>query len=183
MNKAYLITFLLAMTCLVVVSNSHAAKLYKWVDANGVISYQDKPPPANAKVLSETVVKDNPVQSTSTPPTTNETLDPVQVYTVEECELCLTLLTQLEQWGIPTQEKPLQDDREIQRKILATSDSISAPAIFIGDKILTNINKTMLVQALEAAGYQLNESSGAAAQNEDPEEQSDERLDAQQETQ
>ena len=33
--------------------NANAGKLYKWVDAQGNVSYQDQPPPKGSKILSE----------------------------------------------------------------------------------------------------------------------------------
>jgi hypothetical protein len=38
---------------------SHAVKLYKWVDEQGNVTYQDRPPPANASAVEEKDIDPN----------------------------------------------------------------------------------------------------------------------------
>jgi len=44
------------------INTSSAAKLYKWVDDRGRISYQDKPPPQDSKILSEETLEKQSVK-------------------------------------------------------------------------------------------------------------------------
>ncbi len=130
-------------------SNSYAAKLYKWVDANGNISYQDQPPPTNGTLLSEKEVASN------ADPVDEDVLPEIVVYTVAECELCLRLVTVLKQNKVPHIELPLEDDRGAQNRILEKASSIIAPTIFIGEDILQGGNEENLLAELRSAGFEI----------------------------
>ena len=124
-----------------------AAKLYKWVDENGVVSYQDSPPPTGSKI-----VKEEEISSTPSTQTTQVNTDPITVYTVESCESCELLLLRLQNWNIPTNEQSLQDG-DIQARILETTESLQAPTIFINDSFVSDMSTSNLVAQLRQAGY------------------------------
>lgn len=130
--------------------NAIAGKLYKWVDANGVISYQDQPPPENAKILSETLVDDSGNLND-----TAQNQQAVVVYTVPNCDSCASLLSRLVAYGVPVSEQSLQNNREAQQRILELSDSLIAPTLIINGQAYSNPNQENLVLALENAGYEL----------------------------
>lgn len=143
----------LLLAVAIAASNAHAGKLYKWVDANGNISYQDQPPPQGGKILSEKEVgsKTDDTQESDTG------LPEVIVYSVNECELCDRLVSVLRQNKIPHIELPLEDDREAQKKILAKANSIIAPTIFIGDNIVQGGSEDGLKEKLRSAGFEIAE--------------------------
>lgn len=154
------------ITCMVVMalgSNTYAAKLYKWVDKDGNISYQDQPPPKNAKILKEdTINLDTPVKKN----TGNTT--PLRVYTVANCNACDNLIARLESMGVPTESRLLDQDEEATRRILEQSDSLMVPTVFLGDQIITNINIDSLSSQLEQAGYILSKDSESTEQSTTP---------------
>ena len=135
---------------------AQAAKLYKWVDASGNISYQDQPPPSGSavtqEVLKEGTVAD-PLPST-TEAAASDQANPVLVYTVPNCDTCEVLLLRLKQLGASHQELSLLD-RDVQSRVLSLSDSLSAPTLFIGDKLISDISLDNLISELTSAGYQL----------------------------
>ncbi|MBL4672135.1 MAG: glutaredoxin family protein [Arenicella sp.] len=152
--------FLLSIIALAA-SNAHAGKLYKWVDANGNISYQDQPPPKSGKILSE-----KEVISKADDKQENDTgLPKVVVYSVSECELCDRLIRVLTQNKVPHIELPLEDDREAQRRILAKSNSIIAPTIFIGDNIVQGGSEDSLKEQLRSAGFEIAEAKQVKSSN------------------
>ena len=153
MKVIILKTFLISLLTLAV-SNANAAKLYKWVDANGNISYQDQPPPKNAKILSEKEV----VESGDKQPYKNPNLPKIVVYSVDDCELCDRLVTVLRVNEIPHVELPLEDDREAQSKILNKASSIIAPTIFIGEDIIQGGNEEKFREELRSAGFEIKNS-------------------------
>jgi glutaredoxin len=144
--KIFLLSFIA-----IAASNAHAGKLYKWVDANGKISYQDQPPPKSGKILSEKEVisKAGEAQEGDTG------LPKVVVYSVNECELCDRLISVLRQNKIPHIELPLEDDRDAQKKILAKASSIIAPTIFIGETIVQGGSEAGLKERLRSAGFEI----------------------------
>lgn len=143
------IIFTLIALCLVS-GNAIAGKLYKWVDANGNISYQDQPPPKNAKILRETSVDDSGNLNDS-----SQNQQAVVVYTVPNCASCASLLSRLVAYGVPVSEQSLENNREAQERILELSDSLIAPTLIINGQAYSNPNQENLVLALENAGYEL----------------------------
>lgn len=131
-----------------------SAKLYKWIDDEGNISYQDSPPPVGSKLIREEDIDLSP--STTEPDQTQPSLA-VTVYTVDDCESCEILLLRLQNWGVNAQEQSLQN-REVQARILQLSDGLSAPTLFIGDQIITDLSGPNLSSKLQEAGYQIESS-------------------------
>ncbi|MFT4636147.1 MAG: glutaredoxin [Arenicella sp.] len=129
--------------------NAHATKLYKWVDANGNISYQDQPPPKSGKILSQKEIDSKPdsVQKS------NLGLPQIVVYSIKDCARCDRQLGVLRTNKIPYIELPLEDDREAQSRILQSADSVIAPTIFIGEKLIQASSEDELRQRLHSAGY------------------------------
>lgn len=132
---------------LITPDSANAGKLYKWVDDKGNISYQDQPPPKNAKILSEK-------ETDAKEPKENNDLPDVVVYTVENCDLCEKLVTMLRKDKIPHIVLPLAEDREAQSRILQLVDSIIAPSIFIGDELVQTNSEQSLKEKLEQAGFE-----------------------------
>jgi glutaredoxin len=129
-----------------------AAKMYKWVDAAGNISYQDKPPPESAKLIEESELKNS--ISKPRPTTRKQNLTPVTAYTITNCRDCTQLIGFLKKAKIPIVELSLQD-REVQSRILRLSGKITAPTLFIGDTLVTDLSEPGLITILKKAGYAL----------------------------
>jgi len=105
LNSHHVVAFALMLSFC---SNSYAGKMYKWVDKNGVVSYQDQPPPKNAKVLSEKTVGPN----LNTEEGEGSGLPKVVVYTVENCESCDQVIALMMKAAVPHIELPLQSERQ-----------------------------------------------------------------------
>jgi len=132
-----------------------AAKMYKWVDANGNISYQDKPPPLNGRLIETSELKKSNISPSPNSP--NRKLTPLTAYTIANCKGCVQLIAFLEQAKIPVVELSLQN-REVQSRILRVSGKIAAPTLFIGDTLVTDLSELGLITVLKGAGYTLPES-------------------------
>lgn len=141
-------------------AHSQTGKLYKWVDKNGVVSYQDQPPPKNAKVLSEEDIK----PSAKTGGTTSSRLPKVVIYTVEDCDVCVDLINVLNRAEIAHAELPLLGDADVQSKITLEAGSLSAPTIYIGDKVLQTNSITELRTELKGAGFKIDDQGKKASQ-------------------
>ena len=128
-----------------------AAKMYKWVDADGKISYQDKPPPKSGKLIETSELKTRAAASAS-PSNANQNRAPVTAYTIANCEACVQLMAFLNRVGIPVVELSLQD-REVQSRILSLSGKIAAPTLFIGDALIDDLSEQGLITKLAGAGY------------------------------
>ncbi len=146
-NKIALTSAALFAFSLITADHANAGKLYKWVDEKGNISYQDQPPPKNAKILSEK-------ETDAKEPKENNDLPDVVVYTVENCDLCDKLVTMLRKDKVPHIVLPLAEDRDAQSRILQLADSIIAPSIFIGDELVQTNSEQSLREKLEQAGFE-----------------------------
>ena len=152
---------LLMIIAAVASSQAHSAKLYKWVDTDGKISYQDQPPPKRGKILSEQeVASQNEVEDESA-----GALPDIVIYTVDDCELCDRLVFVLTQNKIPYIELPLEDDRQAQSKILEKASSIIVPTIFIGDDVIQGGNEDNLKQELLSAGFEIEQATDLESSN------------------
>lgn len=170
--KRRLPTLLVACLCLFSISLSHAGKMYKWVDANGNISYQDRPPPKNAKILQEREISASGKSTQVTNPVANDAV-PVIVYTLDNCGRCTEVIAWLTARGVPSQARSLQEDRDAQRQILDLSNGLTVPTLFIDDRIITDTSEDAMLAALSQAGYTLilPDTTGASSNdNEDEDE-------------
>lgn len=145
-------------------SASHATKLYKWVDEKGNISYQDQPPPENAKVLKEDTIE----ASTAANADASANTTPVVVYVVNDCPSCDSLIARLKSMGLTTESRLLNEDDEATRRILEQADSLSVPTVFLGDKIITDTSPGTLSRQLEETGYKLSNNSTSADETATP---------------
>ena len=137
-----------------------AAKLYKWVDKNGVVSYQDTPPPKGSKILEESTT--DIADGSAGPETPKEA---VKVYTVENCSLCVRIIEHLKALNVPVLELPLENDREAQSIILERSNSLITPTIFVGDQIHQGGEIKSLEKVLLEQGYKIDQAQPANSEN------------------
>ncbi len=137
------------------------ARLYKWVDENGNISYQDSPPPKTAKVINSDVLKDQPkgdqpvkeLRKANQPAPVFDGDSPVMVYTADNCKPCQSVVLFLTQNQVPFIERDIRSDRRARDRLSKQSKQISVPSLFIGERIIQGHAKPMIRRALEEAGY------------------------------
>lgn len=152
--KLNLVTTLLGL-CLLS-SSANAGKLYKWVDAQGNVSYQDKKPPKGSKIISEKEVKSAESIRIEKQSSQNKALPSITIYTVDDCDVCERFVTFLQKNKVPHIERPLKSDRDAQSKILERTGSLRAPSLLIGDSVFQKKTVTELSKALSGAGYSVN---------------------------
>jgi len=89
LSSNIVVSLLILTTSLICSTSVYAAKLYKWVDKDGNISYQDQPPPESAKILKEDTLK----ATAKTTSAEGGNTVPVVVYVGEDCAPCDRLIT------------------------------------------------------------------------------------------
>jgi len=144
---------LIALLSLSVINTVHAGKLYKWVDATGRVSYQDRPPPKNAKILSEKSVNKKPVKTTISTPVLKT--EPVDVYVAKSCVSCDEMIEALTEFNVAFNERNIEEFRDIQNVLIQQTSSIRVPALFIDGKFINNTNNEpfKLKLILQQHGY------------------------------
>lgn len=124
-----------------------ADTLYKWVDKDGNVTYQDQPPPGQTGQV-ETMV-----EPTAAAPANPVPDVPVVLYSVKVCDSCDLVRQVLEQRGIPFQEKNAEGDAAVQAELKKVAGVLSVPVVTIGDEVLTGYNKQLMLKDLADAGF------------------------------
>lgn len=132
-----------------------AQGLYRHADANGRVTYSDRPPAVGSAA---------PARSAATPPANSggpalpyalrqtQQRYPVTLYTRDGCEPCATGRTLLQTRGIPFQELTVntpQDAGALQR----LSGENSLPLLTVGSQQLKGFSDSEWSRYLDAAGY------------------------------
>ncbi len=140
---------LVTFTALAVVPLAQGAKLYKWVDANGNVTYQDQPPPENAQSVKE--YRDPEVQRPDVAAAGER--PPVTLYAVPKCDACDLVRLFLQKKGVPFSEIDIGNDREAQQELLESVGQLGVPTLMVGNTPLAGYSPTGIEAELRNAGY------------------------------
>ena len=131
-----------------------AAKLYKWVDQHGNVSYQDQPPPSdNGKVEERYVGERAPAAIDNAAADAAAAAAPVVLYSAAKCTPCDSARAYLRGRGVPYAEKNVQTDRELQKELLQKTGQLAVPTIVVGTKVMQEYSQAWLESELDQAGY------------------------------
>ena len=156
MKLRYLHISRLALTSLVMsylfIGNAHA-QLYKWVSADGKVTYSDTPPPAGAKQLT---TKANGGESNSVPLPEDLAAavgkNPVTLYAGASCDPCNEGRTLLKQLGIPFSEKTVSSTEDLE-KLKKVSGQSQLPVLVVSNTKFRGFSDAEWRVALQTAGY------------------------------
>jgi glutaredoxin len=142
-----------------------AARLYKWIDKGGNVSYHDRPPFEAGYRVEE---KDIGTRSHAVSSVPQEVIDkfPVVLYSASRCSSCDSARTYLKSRGIPFTEKNVEGDRKLQEELIQQAGGLAVPTIIVGSKILKGYLESLLEGELDDAGYP---KAGAAERTESEE--------------
>jgi len=133
-------------TVMFLVCPASAQKLYKWVDQQGNVTYQDQPPPKDANVLGEYLTPSGEGgEQTGTAPVT--------LYSVANCDACDLVRLLLQKNSVPFEEKNPSQDTAAANELKEKSGQVSVPSLTIGEKLLMGYNSLAIRDELKAAGY------------------------------
>ena len=160
--SASLLALLLGVMCNVQV---YAQSLYKWVDENGNVTYQDSAPPSNVNYEEQVYTDPDapPVKEVDEGDIPNmddiAEANPVSFYSVPDCDACDLTRLLLDNNEIPYAEKDIQNNISMQQELQQQSGKLQAPTVIIGDKVIDGYSKSALTDALLEKGYPLAENS------------------------
>lgn len=141
----------LAMACLL--SGNAQAQLYKWVGADGKVTYSDTPPPVGAKQLA---TKASGGESSSIPLPEDLAAavgqNPVTLYTGASCNPCNEGRTLLKQLGIPFSEKTVSSNEDLD-KLRKVSGQSQLPLLVVNNTKFRGFSDSEWRAALRSAGY------------------------------
>lgn len=147
--------FLLGVLAFGLAAVAGSDDLYKWVDENGNVIYQDTPPPSGVNFEKQTHIDSSTVLRESVGINLDAAAreNPVTLYSIEACDTCDLVRQYLEKNAIPFVEKDVQDDVSLQQELQEKTGQLSVPTVIIGDLSIDGYSKFALHQALIDKGY------------------------------
>lgn len=139
----------------------HAQNLYKWVDEQGNVTYQDQPPP-NAGNMQAFATDAEVLAETQNPAAGAIAENPVTLYSVNICDACDLVRNVLEKHNVPFTEKHADSDRSVQDELMKLSGQLSVPLLAIGPKVVYGYNSQAITDELARAGYPIEGRPGSA---------------------
>jgi len=134
-------------------ANAHA-QLYKWIDANGTVTYSDTPPPASARRIEAKPLRLGLSSEVKLPYELAQTMGhhPVLLYTTANCPACDAGRKLLETRGIPFSEKTISTSED-QIKLKQIGNHGQLPLLTVGRDQQEGFEPESWHGLLTAAGY------------------------------
>ncbi len=148
-------TLIIVLLAVLAAVPAYAAKLYKWVDERGNVSYQDRPPPEGVgRVEEKTVRTGRGVDSGSPAAGEAAAKSPVTLYMVPKCSPCDMARTYLKTRGVPFSEINVSEKNpQAQQEMVKKLGELSVPTITVGSKVMQGYVESLLAGELDQAGY------------------------------
>jgi glutaredoxin len=154
MKRSIKIGLLLALP--LTVGAALAGELYRWVDAHGVVSYSDQPPPSSVKKSEKLKGRKGNVVETD-----KETYDlkqakslsPVTLY-VNDCgPYCDQAKDFLKQRGVPYTLRDPTSEPEIAVELKKLTGTLEVPVLVVGGTHYKGLDPVTWGRLLDAANY------------------------------
>jgi glutaredoxin len=141
------------LTLSAVLASAAHAELYKWVGADGKVTYSDVAPPANAKQVEKRALSGG--TSGVTLPTELAAAveqNPVTLYVTKSCAPCDEGRALLKQRGVPFSEKTISNNEDVA-KLKQVSGDAQLPLLLISNSKFRGFDRQVWNQSLSNAGY------------------------------
>ena len=139
--KAYAIFIALALAI-----PSAQAELYRWVDDDGNVTYQDQPPPQEVTTASM-------VKLPSLGGSRKKQKPPVTLYRTRDCAPCDYAAQFLKRRKVRVEEVDVTSDLDNQAELKAKAGNLSVPTLVLKGKVIKGFTPSWLASELDAAGY------------------------------
>jgi len=157
------------LLALLISSAGTAATLYKWVDAEGNITYQDSPPPDESQVLEQRELADSGIDERDQHNQRLMRTKPIDLYTTQNCEVCDLVRFNLNQLGLPFNEQNLFENKTAQDQLKERSGGLNAPTLYLGEQLISSYGLSSMKAASIVGGFRprdLDEGQSATDVNE-----------------
>ena len=149
--------YVLSVLMFAFVFASYAGSLYKWVDEDGNVIYQDTPPPSNVDFeeqeisepesrLQEEILGEIYAASDE---------NPISFYSLSDCDACDLVRLYLENNSIPFAEKDVKDNVTLQDELQGLTGALRVPTLAVGEAVIDGYSKSAIRQTLIDKGYPL----------------------------
>lgn len=136
----------------------HSGSLYKWVDADGNVTYQDSPPPSSVEFEEQSYVDPDAQIQEDLILSMDQAAEqfPISFYSVPDCDTCDLIRLYLQNHAIPFAEKDIDKNVVLQRELQLKIGQLKVPTLIIGDDIIDGYSKREIKRLLEEKGYPIN---------------------------
>ena len=145
------------ISLMVLSATVNATTLYKWVDKDGNVTYQDSPPPDDSQLLEQRELVNlgsNERQRHNRRVARNQ---PITLYTTTNCDACDLVRFNLQKLDLPFEEFTLFENKVAQDELKQRSGGLNAPTLFIGDTMVTSYSVEQINAVTTEAGYRSNQ--------------------------
>jgi len=149
-----------ATSVLLLAATAQAQNLYKWVDQDGNVTYQDTPPPGEDSTATP-FAEDAEVAAEAKANEGNLPDIPVTLYSVPTCDACDLVRNLLEKYGVPYEEKDASNDVDVQSDLKELAGQLSVPVLTVGDAVISGYTSSGITSELANAGFTPNRESGS----------------------
>lgn len=146
-----------------------AKKLYKWIDREGNVTYNDQPPPDNGKYKVEERILKGEKAPAKKVEENDKPLPPVVMYMIPKCLSCDMARAYFQRRKVPFTEKNVEGNRLLIEELKKKTGTLSVPTILVGDKVMQGFLESLLAGELDAAGYPPEPPQGTASGEGKPE--------------
>ena len=139
------------------VAAAGAQDMYKWVDGQGNVTYQDQPPPGQEDSAAP-FAEDAEVAAALAAEKArgeNRSSVPVTLYSIPVCDACDLVRMFLDKNGVPYTEKDADKDLTAKQEMKKLSGQLSVPMLVVGDNVVHGYSTTAIETQLVNAGYEL----------------------------
>lgn len=145
----------LLLLLLLTVAGAQAGEVYRWVDAQGNVTYSDQPPPPSARQKVTVKGKGNVVEvdKESYEARVAREKYPVVLYTTACGPVCDQAREYLSQRGIPFTAKDPSKEPEIALELKKLAGAMEVPVILVGKEHQKGFEKGLWGKLLDGAGY------------------------------
>ncbi len=123
-----------------------AQTLYRWVDEQGNVSFQDVPP--RDHVFSEQTIR----TSSATPAQDNRPAVEITFYAIADCEPCTLARNSLLESGLAFTEINPETDQEAAKRLVEQFGKVEVPLTMVGNTPIKGFNPQWLEAELAKAG-------------------------------
>lgn len=134
--------------------SAQGQNLYKWVDDQGNVFYQDQPP-EGAEENIEAYGEDPELiaDAEENPRSIAEESFPITLFSIPVCDACDLVRNMLQKADIPFTEKDVNDNPPVQDELMSLAGQLSVPALAVGKKVIYGYNSIAIEEELTSAGY------------------------------
>lgn len=133
-------------------TSAFATKLYRIVDEDGNVSYQDREPESGTAKVEQREVRDGG-STLHDAPGSAAAAGPVTLYVVPECVTCDYVRGLLEQREVPFKTVDVGTDAAAQESLKKRAGDLSVPVLLIGNRVVKGYVEPILRAELDKAGF------------------------------